>query len=230
MRLFCFPHAGVGASVYRPWPADFGPTVEVFGIQPPGREGRFTEPPFTRLGPLLDALFPAILPFLDRPFAFFGHSLGTLVSFELCRRLREAGHPLPLHLFVSGRRAAQWPLREECFHTLPDAALIEELRRYNGTPPEALAHAELMELMLPVLRADFAVHETYAYVDAPPLDLPISAFGGVSDETVPEERLAAWRHQTTRTFRCRMLPGDHFFVNGSRQAITRAIAADLGLV
>jgi medium-chain acyl-[acyl-carrier-protein] hydrolase len=227
LRLFCFPYAGVGASVYRPWPADLGPSFEVLGVQLPGREGRFTEPPFTRLEPLLRALLPAILPFLDRPFAFFGHSLGALVSFELCRHLRRASGPLPVHLFVSGRRAVQWQLHEEPLHTLPDAELIEEVRRYNGSPEEVLAHKELMDLMLPILRADFAIHETYTYVDEPPLDLPISAFGGIADTDVPEERLDAWRHQTTRAFRCRLFPGDHFYLNGLRREVTQAIAHDL---
>ncbi len=229
VRLFCFPYAGVGASVYRPWSEEIGPAFELFGVQPPGREVRFAEPPFSRLTALLDALLPAIRPFLDRPFAFFGHSLGTLVSFELCRRLRAEGGPLPARLFVSGRRAAQVKRREERLHELPDSALIEELRRYNGTPPEVLANKELMELVLPVVRADFAVHETYVYVDEAKLDLPISAFGGLADSDVSEADIDAWRHQTTRAFRLRMFPGDHFFLNEERRAIAQAIAEDLDL-
>jgi medium-chain acyl-[acyl-carrier-protein] hydrolase len=227
LRLFCFPYAGAGALVYRTWAAEFDPSVEVLGIQPPGREGRFTEPLLTRIEPLLDGLFPAILPLLDRPFAFFGHSLGSLVSFELCRRLRAAGRPLPEHLFVSGRRAVHQAPREEPLHTLPDAGLIEEVRRYNGTPAEVLADKELLGIMLPILRADFAVHETYAYADEPPLDVPITAFGGIDDPTVPEDGLDAWRHQTRKGFRRLMFPGDHFYLNKARAALTRAIAEDL---
>lgn len=231
LRLFCFPYAGGGASVYRRWmleaEAEFGPALEVLGVQPPGREGRYAEPPFTRIEPLLDSLLPAILPFLDRPFAFFGHSLGTLVSFELCRRLRAAGRRLPVHLFVSGRRAPQLPLRKKRLHTLPDAELIEEIRRYNGTPAAVLADKELLELVLPIIRADFTVHETYTYAEGPPLDVPITALGGIDDQDVSEDQLDAWRAQTRGTFRRLMFPGDHFYLQGARAALTRTIAEDL---
>jgi medium-chain acyl-[acyl-carrier-protein] hydrolase len=227
LRLFCFPFAGVGPSVYRAWPAELGPGVDVCGVAPPGREGRFVEPAFTRLEPLIDALYPAILPFLDRPFAFFGHSLGSLVSFELTRRLRREKQPLPAHLFVSGRRAPQLPIREERYHLLGDEELTATLRTYNGTPGAALEHAELMELMLPILRADFAVHETYEHVVEAPLEVPISAFGGVGDPTVPAERLEAWTAQTTKAFQLRLLPGDHFYLNAGRSDVIRAMASDL---
>lgn len=227
LRLFCFPFAGVGPAVYRTWPAALGAGIDTFGIAPPGRERRFSEAPFTRLGPLIDALYPAILPYLDRPFAFFGHSLGALVSFELTRRLRREEQALPVHLFVSGRRAAHLPIREERYHLLGDEDLKTTLRNYNGTPGAALEHAELMELMLPVLRADFAVHETYEHVNEAPLEVPISAFGGVSDPTVPAERLEAWGEQTTKAFRVRLLPGDHFYLNAARAEVIRAIVGDL---
>jgi medium-chain acyl-[acyl-carrier-protein] hydrolase len=228
LRLFCFAHAGGGASVYRAWPADLDPRIEVLGVETPGRGRRFIEPPFTRLGPLLDAMLPAILPFLAPPFAFFSHSLGTLVSFELCRRLRAGGHSLPVHLFVSGRRAPQLPPPERRLHTLSDAALLEELRRYNGTPAKVLAEKELMELMLPILRADFAVLETYSYVEEPPLDLPITALGGTDDRDASAEQLDAWGDQTTQAFRRRMFPGDHFYLFAMQTAVSRAINEDLG--
>lgn len=233
-RLFCFPYAGAGASVYRPWAAAFAPSIEIIGVQLPGRESRFTEPPFDRVGPLLDALLPAILPELDRPsthasrpFAFFGHSLGALVAFELCRRLRAAGAPLPAQLFVSGRNAPQTPLDDEPLHALSDEDLIAGLIRYNGTPAAVLADKELMELVLPVVRADFAIHETYAYKSEPPLDLPITAFGGEADNTVDEAHLEAWRAQTSRGFRRQMFPGDHFYLNDAQEALARAIIDDL---
>jgi medium-chain acyl-[acyl-carrier-protein] hydrolase len=227
LRLFCFPFAGVGPSVYRAWPAEIGPGIDVFGVAPPGREGRFVEPLITRLPALIDALYPAIRPFLDRPFAFFGHSLGSLVAFELTRRLRREEQPLPVRLFASGRRAPQLPIREERYHLLGDEDLKTTLRTYNGTPGAALAHDELMELMLPILRADFAVHETYQHGVEAPLDVPISAFGGVADPTVPAERLEAWAAQTTKAFRVRLLPGDHFYLNAGRGDVIRAIASDL---
>jgi len=228
VRLFCFPHAGSGVGAYRAFAAALSPRLEVYGVQLPGRETRFTEPPFHRLEPLLDALTPAITPLLDRPFAFFGHSLGALVSFELCRRLRHAGAPLPLHLFLSARGAAQEPLREERLHDVPDPALIDALARYGGAPAEVLASAELMELLLPTIRADFAVNETYAYRSEPPLPVPLSALGGALDETVLHERLEAWQHQTTAAFQLRIFPGDHFYIKPQQNEVTTVILSALG--
>jgi medium-chain acyl-[acyl-carrier-protein] hydrolase len=227
LRLFCFPYAGVGASAYRPWATALDPAIELCAVQPPGREERIGTPPFSRLDPLLDALAPAVQPLLDRPFVFFGHSLGALVGFELARRLRRLGAPEPRHLFVSGRRAPQLPIREEVLHTLPDAALKEELRRFNGTPDAALQHEELMALVLPVLRADLAIHETYVHRVEPPLGMPISAFGGEGDPEVPEANLAAWKEQTTKAFRLRLLPGDHFYLQAGRAPLLAAITEDL---
>jgi medium-chain acyl-[acyl-carrier-protein] hydrolase len=227
LRLFCFPYAGAGASVYRPWAADLGPSIEVIGVQSPGREGRFTEPLFQRIEPLIADLLPAILPALEPPFAFFGHSLGTLISFELCRRLRAGGHPLPVHLFLSGRRAAHVTPRDRNFHLLSDAALLEEVRRYDGTPAAVLADKELLGIMLPILRADFSIHDMYTYAHEPPLDVPITAFGGLDDPNVAEERLDAWREQTRRGFRRLMFPGGHFFLHKERPALVRAMIEDL---
>jgi surfactin synthase thioesterase subunit len=227
LRLFCFPYAGVGASAYRAWAGDFDATVEVCPVQLPGREDRLGVPAFTRIEPLVDAVAAAIRPYLDRPYALFGHSLGALVAFELTRLLRRVGAPQPLHLFVSGRRAPQLPIRDEVLHTKPDAELKEELRRFNGTPEAALQHEELMALVLPLLRADFAVHETYTYRPEPPLAMPISAFGGQGDPEVPEENLTAWKEQTTKGFKLRMFPGDHFYLQASRGPLLTAVAEDL---
>jgi medium-chain acyl-[acyl-carrier-protein] hydrolase len=170
------------------------------------------ERPFTQLSPLVEALAQALVPLLDKPFAFFGHSLGALVSFELARRIRRQYGVHPVRLFVSAGRAPQIPHRTRPIHTLPDKDLLVELRRLNGMPSELLDHEELMEIMLPVLRADFAVYETYVYLTEPPLDCPISAFGGLQDLRVKDSDLEAWRAQTSASFSLRMFPGDHFFL------------------
>lgn len=227
LRLFCFPYAGGGASAYRGWAAALPSDVEVCPVQLPGRESRLREPAFDRPEPLIQALADALQAHLDLPFAFFGHSMGAMLSFELARELRRRGRSLPLHLFVSGRRAPQVPPREEDIHDLPEPEFVAKLRELNGTPEEVLQHAELMRLLLPVLRADFAVNETYVLRAEPPLDLGISAFGGLADEEVSREDIAGWKEHARGAFRLRMLPGDHFFLHGSRDLLTEALAREL---
>lgn len=212
LRLFCFPYAGAGALIFRTWSDCLPADVDVCPIQLPGRGARLVERPFTRLPPLIEALAQYLAPLLDKPFAFFGHSLGTLVSFELARRIRTQYGLHPVRLFVSAGRAPQIPFRDRSIHTLPDKEFLAELRRLNGTPRELLDHQELMEVMLPLLRADFALYETYAYSIEPPLNCPISAFGGLQDHRVNNSDLDAWRAQTNVSFSLRMFPGDHLFL------------------
>jgi medium-chain acyl-[acyl-carrier-protein] hydrolase len=227
LRMFCFPYAGGGASAYRGWAASLPATVEVCPVQLPGREGRLREPPFTRPSPLIQATADALEPYLDMPFVFFGHSMGGMISFELTRELRRRGKKQPLHLFVSGRRAPHLPAREEPIHDLPEPEFIVKLRELNGTPEEVLQHAELMKLLTPVLRADFAVNETYEFTAEEPLDLGLSAFGGLGDVDVTREDVDAWRQHAKGRFRLRMLPGDHFFLHSAKDLITEAVARDL---
>lgn len=225
--MFCFPYAGGGASIYRGWAAALPADLEVCPVQLPGRESRLRDQPFDRLGPLIEAAADALGPHFGVPFVFFGHSMGAMIAFELARELRRRGRPLPLHLFVAGRRAPQLPAREEPIHDLPDEEFFEELRRLNGTPEEVLQHAELMRLLTPILRADFAVNETYELTPEEPFDFGISAFGGLGDEEVTREDLAAWQAHTRGRFRLRMLPGDHFFLHSARDLILEAAARDL---
>lgn len=227
LRLFCFPYAGGGASVYRGWAGSLPSDVEVCPVQLPGRESRLREAPFTHLEPLVAALLEILPAYFELPFAFFGHSMGAMIGFELARALRRRGGPSPLHLFVSGRRAPNLPAREEPIHDLPEPEFIIKLRELNGTPEEVLQHAELMRLLLPILRADFAVNENYAFREEEPLDFGISAFGGLGDEEVTKDDLDLWRLQTRGRFRLRMLPGDHFFVHSARDLITESLSRDL---
>jgi medium-chain acyl-[acyl-carrier-protein] hydrolase len=201
--------------------------VEVCPVQLPGRESRLREPPLTRLEPLVPALLEGLSPFLDLPFAFFGHSMGALIAFELAHELARRGASGPRHLFVSARRAPRLPSREGPIANLPEPEFLVHLRELNGTPEEVLAHAELMELLLPLLRADFALHESFVYRAAEPLAVGISAFGGLADPDVTREDLAGWREETRGSFGLRMLPGDHFFIHSATAMITEAVARDL---
>ena len=227
LRLFCFPYAGAGASVFYPWSSQLPGDIELWAVQPPGRENRLREALLTRLSPLVQTLAPILNPYLDRPFVLFGHSVGALVSFALARELRRQNYPLPKHLFVSGRRAPQTPALRPPIHQLPDAAFVAELRRYNGTPEVILQNRELLELFLPILRADLAISETYSYVPEAPLNFPISAFGGLEDEGVSRDRLAAWEEQSDRGFTLQMFPGGHFFFKSKPEALLKAISQQL---
>jgi medium-chain acyl-[acyl-carrier-protein] hydrolase len=227
IRLFCFPYAGGTNIIFRTWGKALGPSIAVCTAHLPGRERRLTEKPYTSAQSLVEAAAEAITPHLDLPFALFGHSMGAVISFELARHLRRLNLPLPKHLFLSGRGAAQFGVMERLTYNLPVNEFAEELRRLNGTPREVLEHQELMELMIPLLRADFQVCQTYCYTEEPALDCPITAFGGLYDHEVTREMVGAWREQTSSSFRLLMMPGDHFFVNSAQERILDILAQEL---
>lgn len=226
LRLFCFPHAGGGASVYHTWPSGLPSHVELCAIKLPGREARLSEPPFERLTPLVQALATALSPWLTRPFALFGHSLGALVSFALARELRRRGAPPPRHLFVSARRAPHLP-DPDPMHTLSDPALVERIRGMGGTPEAVLAEPELMALFLPIVRADAAVNEVEPFVAEEPLACPITAFGGLDDARARRDELEAWREHTRAAFRIEMFPGGHFFLRSAQDLLLRSLSTAL---
>ena len=225
-RLFCFPYAGGGASVFRTWHAAIPETVDVRAVQLPGRESRLQVTPYLEMGPLADAAVEAIGPATDLPYAIFGHSMGALVGYEVARRLARDGRP-PALLVVSGHRAPHLAPEGAPSHDLPDEELVREVERLNGMPREVLEHAELRELFVPILRADFRVCETYTYDAGEPLPCPIVAYGGLDDPEVSREALEAWREQTTARFVARLFPGDHFFVVEHAPLVLRALVRDL---
>lgn len=227
MRLFCFPYAGVGASIYRMWPRHVPEAVEVCGVQLPGREGRLRETPLTSFCALVDAVADGIGPHIDRPFSMFGHSMGGLLAFEVTRTLAARGVELPSHLFVSGWRAAHLPPRRPPMsHLAYDAFVIEVRKRYDGIPEEVFRNPELMELLIPTLRADMMALEGYAHVRGAPLECPVTAYGGSVDPEAMEPEIAAWDQHSRCGFRYRIFPGNHFFLQTSRALV----AGDVGEV
>jgi medium-chain acyl-[acyl-carrier-protein] hydrolase len=227
MRLFCFPYAGGSSFLFHKWNQYLPSSVEICTAQLPGRAARTHEPAFHAVRPLIEALGPAIYPFLEKPFAFFGHSMGAIIAFELTLYLRREYGLLPSHLFVSGRRAPQVARDEPQVYDLPYEEFISELRRLDGTPPEALEHPELMELMMPLLRADFALVDTYNYRPEPPLECGITAYGGSQDQEVSCDELKAWRRQTRSAFRLQMMAGGHFFVQNEPEDLLRSLYSEL---
>lgn len=226
LRLFCFPYGGGGAALYRDWSAAMPAGVAVCPVQLPGRENRLGEPPFRRLEPLVKAAAAALTPYLDHPFALFGHSMGAVTSFELTRELRRRGFR-PAALLVSAFRAPHLPDPDPPIFHLPDQEFIQELIELGGTPPEVLGNAELMQLVLPRLRADLEICDTYRYAPESPLTCPLAVFGGEGDREVSPEELAGWREHTTGPFRLRLFPGGHFYFHEANDALKQAVAAEL---
>jgi medium-chain acyl-[acyl-carrier-protein] hydrolase len=226
-RLFCFPNAGGGASAYSPWVKALAPNIEVYPVQLPGRENRLMERRFTCFAELIEALAEALRPHFTLPFAFFGHSMGALISFGLARYLRQEGRPEPEHLFLSAYHAPQIPHKER-LHQNSDAELISKVLELNGTQPGVLENPELRQLLLPIFRADFAVCETYVYMPEEPLNIPLTVFGGQQDRRVSQGELEAWREHTYHTFTLHMLPGDHFFWRSNPQPVWQVISQSPG--
>lgn len=226
VRLFCFPYAGGGEAAYRSWQQNTPCALGVIPVQLPGRGSRMAEPPFTRLGPLVLALSEALASEIDGPFAFFGHSMGGLIAFELARQLRREGKHLPVHLFISAKcsptSTEELPSSEHS-----DAQLIEILRKYEGTPGEVLEQPELMNLFLPTIRADMELCSTYVCNPEPPLPCPITVFGGLEDHVSRRPGLEGWREYTSGAFTLRMYPGGHFFLNKWERSVLEVICRDL---
>src|SRR5215216_1925279 len=226
-RLFCFPYAGGAASIYRDWGKKLPASIAVHPVQLPGHGDRLSEPLFKRVEPLVKSMAEALRPHLQGSYAFFGHSMGAIISFELAHLLRREHTHGPAHLFLSGRPAPHRTKKEPSTYDLPEPEFIEELRRLQGTPREVLEHRELMSVLSPILRADLEICQTYQYVPRPPLDCPITVFGGLQDEDASREKLEGWRDSTTSSFVVRMFPGNHFFLNHSSTVLLRIIAQDL---
>jgi medium-chain acyl-[acyl-carrier-protein] hydrolase len=231
LRLFCFHFAGGDASIYRLWTTQLPTTLEVCPIELPGRATRRAEPPITEFPTLIDTLARRVQPFLkDRPFAFFGHSFGGVIAFELTRTLRRLGAPLPVRLFLSACPALHArPRAVPPISHLPDTEFLEQISLRFGTPRDVLVSDEVRDSVLPALRADLFLAENYQYVPEAPLQLPLSSFGATEDATVSAWDIQQWGRQTTADFRSRMFPGNHFYLTAERPRLYQALLEDLAL-
>ncbi|WP_457034051.1 aminotransferase class V-fold PLP-dependent enzyme [Kitasatospora sp. P5_F3] len=229
-RLYCFPFGGGGASVYHRWGETLDKGVELCAVQLPGREERLGEPLLRTVDEVLDALLPVLAEETedaDVPFAFFGHSMGALLAFETCRRLRAERGVLPAHLFVSGYPPPDRVVRARTLHTLGDREFVAALRETDDQLDRVLADPELTELFLPILRADFRLCEIHRHQAGEPLPCPVTAFGGTGDPMTPRGALDDWRRHTTGPFRARMFDGGHFYLRDREQQLVRLVGDGL---
>ena len=221
LRLFCFPHAGGGGAAYKAWAERLPPSIVVVPMRPPAGN----QP--ANMAELVAALGDSIEPYLDQPFAFFGHSMGAVVAFELARLLRRLNRPLPRVLVASGARAPQFRRGHVPGPEPGEAEFVEALRRLQGTPRAVLDNPTLLQLILPALRADAAIYRSYIYAEEPPLDCAIRAYGGAGDPNVHRQHLEGWSAETTGSFAVRVFPGGHFYLQAHRQEFLAALTLDL---
>ena len=227
-RVFLFPHSGAGASAYNQWPEYFEQSgIDLISVQLPGRENRFGDKAISHLPLLIDNLLSAITPLTDKPFIFFGHSLGALIAFELCRALRRKGLPLPSQLFASAFHPPKLPNPNKELHQLSQRSFIDGIREYGNTPDKVLSNEMLMDILLPMLRADFSLHETYQYREELPLSCPITIFKGSNDTFAKPEDMHHWHQETSASYEEIEYKGQHFFINEHRQSISQRLVNSL---
>lgn len=225
LRLFCFPHGGGGPQIYRDWGKGLPDDIEVFALNFPGRGSRRKEAPITAMDELAAAIIDALRNYLDKPFAFFGHSVGALICFEVARQMRNEGLSMPIRVCVSAHKAPHDSQEEAAMYRLPDDELLEAIRKLGLVPDDALENDELVEFILPPLKADFQVSETYQYVKDLPLPVPLTALGGREDHIVSAQDLQAWEAYTSDDFTISMYEGDHFYTETQQQALLDQLAA-----
>ncbi|MCC7498962.1 MAG: glycosyltransferase [Bryobacterales bacterium] len=230
LRLFCFPHAGGGAAAIRGWRPALAAEAFTVPVMLPGRESRIQEAPVDDLHQLVELIGSAMESHLRQPYAFFGHSMGAAIAFELIRLFRAHHLPLPRALFVSAARAPQFRSGWTPPPEPGDEELIAQLRRLDGVPAEALNEPQALKLLLPPLRADTRLYRRYVYTPAEPLDLPVFAYGGRADPNVAPHHLEAWREQTRGRFYSRQFQGGHFYLRSAEREFLESLAHDLQLI
>lgn len=223
--LFCFSYAGGSSEIYRQWQTSMKNICQICPVELPGRGSRFGESFCDSLLSAAEGAANAIAPYTQSPYILFGHSLGSVMALETARKLQSNASPSPLCLIVSGRFPphAQPPRKQ--LHTMPDTALIDEMRRLGGTPEEILQNKEILEMMLPIVREDFRLIETHKSDPLPCLNIPIYVCCGRDDEDSPIALLTQWKEITDKTCSINLFDGGHFYINESRDALIRHICS-----
>ena len=227
ITLLCFPFAGGSSNSFRSWVSILPPSVELWAMELPGHGTRLSEPLAQDIRELTEPLASGIADSLTRPFAIFGHSMGALLGFEVALFLQNKFNKIAEHVFLSGHGAPGTPRHEPEIHHLPKPQFIAKIKEYNGTPQEVLENEELMDLMFPILKADFRICETYRHLDSTKLLAPITALGGIQDPSTTRQDLEKWKNFTTGSFNVRLFPGDHFYLLHQKVNLLKAILIDI---
>ncbi|MGW5049098.1 thioesterase II family protein [Streptomyces griseoluteus] len=226
--LLCLPFAGAGASFYTAWESVGVTGVEVVPLLLPGRERRILDDPYTDVHEAAEGLVPQVFDLLPRggPVAVFGHCLGALVAHELTRRLLAADGPRVTHLFVSGTPVVpNTPPERRATGIEDDGLFLERVKDFAGYRHEAFEEPEMRELLMPSLRADVRMHETYRRQDGKPLRVPVTALRGRHDALASLDDIRGWREVTDGDFETVELPGEHMYLAESPRLLLELIAA-----
>ncbi|MFJ5546217.1 thioesterase II family protein [Streptomyces sp. NPDC093225] len=226
IRLVCLPHAGGSASFYFPVSRALAPAVDVLSVQYPGRQDRRHEPGFTDIHAYADALTSALLPWLDRPTALFGHSMGAVLAFEVTRRLERDHGIAPVRVFASGRRSPS-SFRPESVHLRDDDGIVAEMRELSGTDAAILGDEEILRMVLPAIRSDYTAIENYRAAPDDTVNADITVLTGESDPRTSREEAQAWEAHTTGGFDIHRFPGGHFFLAQQQAHVLKIISERL---
>lgn len=226
-RLICFSCAGGNGSEYFRWKNLLDDDIEIGVFTLPGRGSRFGERCVTDLSAVVSEVSAQVADFSDKPYAFLGHSLGSLLAFEICHGLQKSAARLPEHLFLSGRKAAHLPLTRRTYYDLPDQQLLAEVTKLGASNNSLLENTEFVELLLPILRADFQLNDSYQYTHTELLPVPITTFCGRQDTAVAADDVARWRELSTAKVRSHLFDGGHFFIEQHAADIARIITAQM---
>ncbi|WP_410984479.1 thioesterase II family protein [Bacillus cereus] len=224
IKLFCIPFAGGSAVVYSKWKKLMAPFIEVNEVELAGRGRRMNEPLIENMEEMVEDIYYSIKDYITEPYAIFGHSMGGLLTYELCHKLQKEGYPDPVHVFVSGRKAPQLKARRKIIHDLPNEEFISEILKYDGMDKSIFENKELADIFLPILKADFKLIETYEF-NAPfnLLNSDISVFHGIDDKAVDFEELSHWSEVTKKESKIYTFPGGHFFINEYTEQVVNKI-------
>ncbi|MDQ0175270.1 thioesterase II family protein [Bacillus chungangensis] len=224
IKLFCIPYAGGSAVVYSKWKKLINPLIELKEIELPGRGYKMKEPLLDNMPEMVENIFKEMKNEIKPPYALFGHSMGALITYELYKKLKKAGYPAPVHMFISGKKSPQVAIKDLKLYHLPEDEFIDHILKYNGTNESVFKNKELASLFIPILRADFKIVETYKFDHTDDrLDCDISVFGGTEDRTVDWDDLLQWQEVAKKKCNFYSFKGGHFFINEHTEEVVNQI-------